>query len=553
MPVYWLYSLVFVDDGITPTQLSALLGLWSMTAVVAEVPTGALADRWSRRRAVAAGGALEAAGFLAWIVSPNPAGYAVGFVLWGIGGSFASGALEALLYDGLHELRSDAEGATRDHADDAFATILSRVRAAELWVQPPAAVIASVLFAAGGHLLVLWVSVGWSLVTAGVALWLPERRRVQVTHSSEGPGGGPSGGPDGFDGNLTGTSSDTSRRCAPGWPRPRRSPVRGAVVVVAAVAGLDAIDEYFPLMARDWGLSTGVTPVTLAVISLAGAVGAATAGRTVDLSNRSLGRVLVAAAVLLGVLGAARFPVGLAAVSVGYGLYRMVAVAFEIRLQDRITGPSRATVSSVAALGTELSGLLLLGRMGSGRDDRCHGAHDGRRHPGHRGHGSVRGRGSRLRRSARLIVVEVSRWWAMEPGTLRVGVFACFVAGVVMVGACGATDEAERETGAIRTVPTTTASRRHGHDTTPTHRVGRARVRVAHRRDRPGGPGPHGRPVDASRLPGRIRWGWSCSPCPTSASTVPTTPVRWSSTARLPTTWSRSSGPSTTNGSRSAA
>ena len=111
MPVYWLYSLVFVDDGITPTQLSALLGLWSMTAVVAEVPTGALADRWSRRRAVAAGGALEAAGFLAWIVSPNPAGYAVGFVLWGIGGSFASGALEALLYDGLHELRSDAEGA----------------------------------------------------------------------------------------------------------------------------------------------------------------------------------------------------------------------------------------------------------------------------------------------------------------------------------------------------------------------------------------------------------------------------------------------------------
>ena len=279
--------------------------------------------------------------------------------------------------------------------------------------------------------------------------------------------------------------------------------MRGAVVVVAAVAGLDAIDEYFPLMARDWGLSTGVTPVTLAVISLAGAVGAATAGRTVDLSNRSLGRVLVAAAVLLGVLGAARFPVGLAAVSVGYGLYRMVAVAYEIRLQDLITGPSRATVSSVAALGTELSGLLLLGAWAAGGMTgamvlmmvvailviavtvRSVGAHQA---PAKR---------STDRRRGVTLVGDGTR-------DAPVGVFACFVAGVLAVVACGATTKRREDRRDPNRAHDGGLHDEHGHDTTPTHGR-RAGVRVAHRGDRPGGPRPHGRPVDASRLPGRIR------------------------------------------------
>ena len=58
VPYYPLYALLFLDTGLSEAQISVLFALWSITAFVAEVPTGALADRWSRR------GSLMLAGFL---------------------------------------------------------------------------------------------------------------------------------------------------------------------------------------------------------------------------------------------------------------------------------------------------------------------------------------------------------------------------------------------------------------------------------------------------------------------------------------------------------
>jgi hypothetical protein len=50
---------------------------------------------------------------------------------------------------------------------------------------------------------------------------------------------------------------------------------------------------------------------------------------------------------------------GLAVVAAGYALYRLVLVVAETRLQEAITGPARATVTSVAGVGVELSALLV--------------------------------------------------------------------------------------------------------------------------------------------------------------------------------------------------
>ena len=54
-------------------------------------------------------------------------------------------------------------------------------------------------------------------------------------------------------------------------------------------------------------------------------------------------------------------PAGLAGVAVFYGLYRIVLVAVGSRLQDAIEGPARATVSSVAALLSELAAIAIYG------------------------------------------------------------------------------------------------------------------------------------------------------------------------------------------------
>ncbi|MGZ4582365.1 MAG: MFS transporter, partial [Blastococcus sp.] len=63
MPYYPLYALLFLGSGLSDGAISGLFALWSITGFVAEVPTGALADRWSRRGALVLAGVLQAAAF----------------------------------------------------------------------------------------------------------------------------------------------------------------------------------------------------------------------------------------------------------------------------------------------------------------------------------------------------------------------------------------------------------------------------------------------------------------------------------------------------------
>ncbi len=61
-----------------------------------------------------------------------------------------------------------------------------------------------------------------------------------------------------------------------------------------------------------------------------------------------------------------RHPAALAGIALFYGLYRMVLVVVDARLQARIRGSARATVTSVAGLGLELAGLAVFGLWAAG-------------------------------------------------------------------------------------------------------------------------------------------------------------------------------------------
>jgi hypothetical protein len=107
-------------------------------------------------------------------------------------------------------------------------------------------------------------------------------------------------------------------------------------------------------------VSVTVVPVAILVISLAGAAGAASAGRAGRLPDPAL-------PVLLGVAGAVLpAAAAIAAAAVFYALYLAVLVVAEARLQDRITGPYRATLTSVAGVGVELAALLVFGAWAVG-------------------------------------------------------------------------------------------------------------------------------------------------------------------------------------------
>jgi hypothetical protein len=135
--------------------------------------------------------------------------------------------------------------------------------------------------------------------------------------------------------------------------------VRGAVVAVAVLGGLDGLEEYFPLLAQDWGVSTSLVPLAVLGIPLVGAAGAALGDPASRLRPRTLALLMAGAVLVFGAAGLLGTPVGVAGIALAYGLYRLVLVVTDARLQARIQGPARATVTSVASLGTDLAAVVL--------------------------------------------------------------------------------------------------------------------------------------------------------------------------------------------------
>ena len=320
VPLYPLYALLFTATGLSVAQVSALFAIWSAVAVLTEVPSGALADRFSRRSCLAAAGVLQAAGYAAWVLLPGFPGFALGFVLWGFGGSLVSGAKEALLYDGL------AAAGAQEH----YARVAGWVAAMELVAQLPAALAATWLFVAGGFPLVGWVSVGTCLAAACVAAALPEPPR-----HDHGDGRG-------YFATLRAGVTDAAR--GPG--------VRPVLLAAAVLTAYDAVEEYFPLLLAGWGIPLAAVPLATVPIVLGGTAGAALGGVAARLPAWALAAILGTAMVLLGCAGGT---VGVVAVAAFYGGYRAVLVVVDARLQERIASATRATVTSVAGLGAELA------------------------------------------------------------------------------------------------------------------------------------------------------------------------------------------------------
>jgi hypothetical protein len=208
------------------------------------------------------------------------------------------------------------------------------VTAAGLPVQVPTAVLATVLSALGGFAAAGWASVAVLLLAAVLAARLPD---VRVAEEDEEP---------------------PLRVAVRGWP-----PALWAVgAAVAYVGGLDALEEYTPVMAAGWGVPTTAVPLALLAVPLAGALGAVLGGR----GAVPAGPLLAGSGVLLAAAAAEGGPAALALLAVAYGAYRAALVAAEARLQATIAGPARATVTSVAGVGAELSAFLVYGAWAVG-------------------------------------------------------------------------------------------------------------------------------------------------------------------------------------------
>ncbi|MGW4155680.1 MFS transporter [Micromonospora chersina] len=333
--LYPVYALLFADTGLSVGQISSLFVLWSAAGILLEVPSGAWADAVSRRLLLCLAPLLAAAGFALWVLVPSYPAFAVGFLLWGAGGALRSGALEALVWTELDRLGAAGR----------YARLIGRAKTAELLGVVAAMGLAAPVLALGGYPAVGAASVAACLAAAAVATRFPEHR------APEPPGHDPAGAaqPDPDEGwwaSLRGGLAEA---------RADRS-VRAALLLVPAVAAVwGGLDEYTPLLARDTGIPAAGVPLLLLLVWAGTTVGGLLAPAGERLTDRGFAALLAGAALALAVGALLRHPAGFVLVGVAFAAFQLATVLADVRLQARISGPDRATVTSVAGMATDLT------------------------------------------------------------------------------------------------------------------------------------------------------------------------------------------------------
>lgn len=99
---FWAIDKIFFSsNGINPFQISIMLAVWSAYVLIFEIPSGALADRWSRRWVMTIGSIFHTLSYVVWYFADGFWGFLVGYLVRGTGGFLQSGTREALVYDHL--------------------------------------------------------------------------------------------------------------------------------------------------------------------------------------------------------------------------------------------------------------------------------------------------------------------------------------------------------------------------------------------------------------------------------------------------------------------
>ena len=338
-----------------------LLAVWSLSAFVLEVPSGAWADLLDRRRLLVASGLVYAGAFATWLAWPGFWGFLLGLVLWSCSDALHSGTWEAYLYEQL---------AARDETRR-YARIKARSESVALLAMAGAIAAAAPLHQLGGYPAVGTASLAVALVHVGVTLRLPRPVRdgapgppgpLAAPHPTSPRAVDPPPGP-GHPAAATGWASTLRQGLAEARAV---GPVRRVLVGYAAVVTLVGFDEYFPLLLADDGATVGRVALVMAGIVLLEAVATGLSDRVAVLTGwRHAALVLLAGVLLASGAGGTGLP-GALALGVGYAVASSLYVAGDARLQHAIGGASRAraTVTSVAGVAGEVGFMVTLATVG---------------------------------------------------------------------------------------------------------------------------------------------------------------------------------------------
>ncbi|MEU0991015.1 MFS transporter [Streptomyces sp. NPDC005953] len=347
--LYPVYAVLFTDHGLSTAEISSLFVITSLTGLLVEVPSGVWADTVSRRRILVIGPALASMGFALWVALPGYASFALGMVLWAGGGALRSGSMEALAYEELKRLG----------AEQRYVRLMGRAAAASTTATALATAAAGPLFAWGGYPALGAASVLACVLCSAAALTLPEHRRSRSAA-----------------GATTAAEPQTAWSVfSSGLAEVRAGRgVRYALLMSVLLTSVwGALEEYVPLLAAEMGAATRDIPWFVLIVWVGVTLGGLLAERAEQLSHRVMGGLLALAALLLAMGALAGALWGFLALAIAFLVFQLADVVADARLQGTITGPSRATVTSLAGWGTSCTTLVVYGVYGTASGQLAHG------------------------------------------------------------------------------------------------------------------------------------------------------------------------------------
>ena len=166
-----IWAVFLLSRGLSLTQFGIVEAVLHVGMLIAQVPTGALADALGRRRLLVAAGFFTAVAELGYVYAPGFALICLAGGVHGVAFALRTGADEAYLFDSL----------AHDDAQAQFPRMLGG-----LWAVFQFA--GAISFMAGGLIatysqpLAFWLTAGCALAASAIATRLPDDARGQAAH-----------------------------------------------------------------------------------------------------------------------------------------------------------------------------------------------------------------------------------------------------------------------------------------------------------------------------------------------------------------------------------
>jgi MFS family permease len=330
--IYAVDKLFLLSRNISIQEIAILVAIWSGLTVLLEVPTGALADRWSRKYTLVLSGLCYSLCYVTWIFSYSFWLFALGFLFRTLGGTLESGTSQAYAFDFLK----------KHGKEDEFEKIWGRCIGLRV-------IGTAVAVAAGGYLseisytLVLVFSALSPLVVTLVALLLPEVNSTNIE---------------------TGRSYFSYFRGGLQHAFSSRLLLKIMLYVGIVFATLGLLEEYDQvLISERLGFSNTFIGIWAAVAVCISSLGSFFAHRLRNLGWRILVIIGIATGIGLVVIAFVRNTLILACLLVNCVSFVLAIVTIEGMIQREIKTEERTTITSVCGVvsevGTVIFGLIV--------------------------------------------------------------------------------------------------------------------------------------------------------------------------------------------------